>query len=258
MGQETADAVAEIEAGLKITLEDAEIKKAKAEGIAEVVGKEKAYVEGETAKAEKEAQIVAVIQKDVGEKQRSTAEDLAKAEPAVEAAMAALDSLDPKSLTECKGMIKPPGGVDDVFAASMILLAGIYPNIQHKKLKVKDRSWDAAKKQCLGNIKEYIEYLKEIKVKVDESADLSVQMKEVRPLIALEHFNVETIKGKNSAAAGVTGFVINIVIYYDIVVTVEPKRKALAEADAQLLAANTKLAEVKALVKELNEKLAVL
>ena len=51
---------------------------------------------------------------------RSTAEDLAKAEPAVEAAMAALDSLDPKSLTECKGMIKPPGGVDDVFAASMV------------------------------------------------------------------------------------------------------------------------------------------
>ena len=100
---------------------------------------------------------------------RSTAEDLAKAEPAVEAAMAALDSLDPKSLTECKGMIKPPGGVDDVFAASMVLLAGIYPNIQHKKLKVKDRSWDAAKKQCLGNIKEYIEYLKEIKVKVRDS-----------------------------------------------------------------------------------------
>ena len=100
---------------------------------------------------------------------RSTAEDLAKAEPAVEAAMAALDSLDPKSLTECKGMIKPPGGVDDIFASTMILLAGIYPAVQHKKLKVKDRSWDAAKKQCLGNIKEYIEYLKEIKVKVRDS-----------------------------------------------------------------------------------------
>ena len=103
---------------------------------------------------------------------------------------------------------------------AQVLLAGIYPNIQHKKLKVKDRSWDAAKKQCLGNIKEYIEYLKEIKNQVDASADLSVQMKEVRPLIALEHFNVETIKGKNSAAAGVTGFILNIVIYYDIVVTV--------------------------------------
>ena len=42
--QETADAVAEIEAGLKITLEDAEVKKTKAEGIAEVVGKEKAFL----------------------------------------------------------------------------------------------------------------------------------------------------------------------------------------------------------------------
>ena len=37
---------------------------------AQVVGKEKAFVEGETAKAEKEAALVAVIQKDVGEKQR--------------------------------------------------------------------------------------------------------------------------------------------------------------------------------------------
>jgi dynein heavy chain len=256
--QQTADAVADIEAGLKITLEDAEIKKSKAEGIAEVVGKEKTFVEGETASAEKEAALVSVIQRDVGEKQRSTMEDLAKAEPAVEAAMAALDGLDPKSLTECKGMIKPPGGVDDVFAASMILLAGIYPNIQHKKLKVKDRSWDAAKKQCLGDVKGYIEGLKGIKDAVDASADLKVQMKEVRPLLALEHFDVDVIKGKNSAAAGVTGFIINIVIYYDIVVTVEPKRKALKEANETLEAANTKLAAVNKLVKELSEKLAVL
>ena len=63
------------------------------------------------------------MQRDVGEKQRSTAEDLAKAEPAVEAAMAALDSLDPKSLTECKGMIKPPGGVDDIFASTRYVKA---------------------------------------------------------------------------------------------------------------------------------------
>ena len=46
------------------------------QGIAEVVGKEKAFVEGETAKAEKEAALVAVIQKDVGEKQRSATQRL--------------------------------------------------------------------------------------------------------------------------------------------------------------------------------------
>ena len=128
-----------------------------------------------------------MIQKDVGEKQRSTGRKLPPREGAssiVELAMAALDlgRLDPQvAHGECKGMMAcSPGGVDDVFAASMVLLAGIYPNIQHKKLKVKDRSWDAAKK-CLGsapkeiknqvgNIKEYIEYLaakRDIKIRVD-------------------------------------------------------------------------------------------
>jgi hypothetical protein len=27
-------------------------------------------------------------------------------------------------------MVKPPAGLDDVFAATMVLLAGIHPNIQ--------------------------------------------------------------------------------------------------------------------------------
>ncbi|KAK7241082.1 dynein light chain binding protein [Aureococcus anophagefferens] len=256
--QETSDAVTEIEASLKITLEDAEQKKTKAEGISEVVSKEKAIVEVETAGAEQEAAKVAVVQKDVGEKQRSTAEDLAKAEPAVEAAMAALDSLDAKSLAECKSMIKPPAGVDDIFISTMILLADIYPAVLHNKKKVKDRSWDAAKKQCLGNIKEYIEYLKMIKVKVDESVDLTTQMKEIRPYLALEHFKVEIIAGKNSAAAGLTAFVLNIVTYYDIVITVEPKRIALAEANAQLEAANAKLKAVNEKVADLQSKLAIL
>ena len=136
-----------------------------------------------------------------------------------------------------------------------VVLADIYPAVLHSKKTVKDRSWAAATKQCLGNIKEYIEYLKEIKVQVDKSADLSVQMKEVRPLLALEHFNVEIIKGKNSAAAGLTGFVINIVIYYDVVSMVEPKKKLVRDSIAQLDAAQNQLADVKAKVKALEEKL---
>mmetsp|Transcript_16968 Transcript_16968/g.60259 ORF Transcript_16968/g.60259 Transcript_16968/m.60259 type:complete len:4617 (-) Transcript_16968:30-13880(-) len=256
--QETSDAVGEIEASLRITLEDAEVKKTRAEGIAEIVSKEKQIVETETAKAEVEAREVSKVQTEVSEKQRSTSEDLAKAEPAVKAAMAALESLDAKSLAECKTMVKPPYGVEDVFVASMCLLAGISPSVTHKNLKIKERTWDAAKKQCLGNIKEYIEYLKMIKVKVDESGDLTVQMKEVRPYLELEHFQPEIIMGKNSAAAGVTSFVINIVMYYDIVVTVEPKRIALGLANKQLEDANARLKVVNELVADLQSKLAKL
>ncbi|KAJ8613144.1 hypothetical protein CTAYLR_004792 [Chrysophaeum taylorii] len=253
-----SEAVVSIEQNLKITLDDAEQKKTVAEGIAETVSKEKAIVEIETAKAEEEQKNVSIIQRDVSEKQKSTAEDLAKAEPAVEAAMAALDTLDAKALAECKTMVKPPQGVDDIFVATMCLLADIYPAVLHNKRKVKDRSWDAAKKQCLGNIKEYIEYLKLLKVKIDESADLSVQMKEVRPYLALEHFKPEVIAGKNSAAAGLTSFVLNIVTYYDIVITVEPKRLALAEANTQLEEANARLTRVEGEVAELQAKLAEL
>jgi dynein heavy chain len=98
----------------------------------------------------------------VSKKQRDTENDLAKAEPAVEAAMQALDTLDQKDLSSCKGMLKPPPNLDEVFAATMCLLAGIMPSVVvQKNGKVKDVSWDAAKKQLMGNIKDYMMYLKE-------------------------------------------------------------------------------------------------
>ena len=68
--------------------------------IFQVVSKEKAIVEVETAKAQVQAKDVAKIQQEVGEKQRSTEQDLSKAEPMVEAAMAALNTLDKKDLGE--------------------------------------------------------------------------------------------------------------------------------------------------------------
>ncbi len=57
---------------------------------------------------------------------------------------------------------------------------------------------------------------------------------------------------------GLCEFLIAIVSYYDIVVTVEPKRNALRQAQEELTAANTKLAEVQAFVADLEQKLAVL
>jgi len=44
-------------------------------------------------------------------------------------------------------------------------------------------------------------------------------------------------------------------MYYDVVVSVEPKKLAVAEAQAQLAAANAKKEEMEALVADLTEKL---
>ena len=257
--KETGESVSKLEERLKVMLEDAAIKKENAEQIAEVVAKEKAAVEVETINAQVEKDEVARIAKEVTIKQRDTEDDLAKAEPAVIAAMKALDTLDQKDLSSCKGMLKPPPKLDEVFAATTCLLAGIMPTIVVTKSgKVKDASWDTSKKQLMGNIKDYMKYLKEIKDHVDNNTINHGNFKEVRQYIKQDYFNVETMKTKNQAAAGLCSFVLNIVTYYDIVVTVEPKRKALAEANAQLLAANSKLDTVMQYVAELEQKLAKL
>ena len=257
--KDTSESVSKLEETLKIMLEDAAIKKKTAEGIAEVVAREKASVEEETSKAQIEKEEVARIAKEVRIKQKETEEDLAKAEPAVEAAMEALDTLDQKDLSSCKGMLKPPPKLDEVFAATMCLLAGIMPSVVvTKNGKVKDTSWDAAKKQLMGNIKEYMTFLKDIKKHVDDNTINPNNFKEVRQYVEQDYFNVETMKTKNQAAAGLCSFVLNIIQYYDIVITVEPKRKALAEANAQLHDANAKLEKVMKHVTDLEEKLAKL
>lgn len=60
------------------------------------------------------------------------------------------------------------------------------------------------------------------------------------------------------AASGLCDWIINITMYYDVVVSVEPKKLAVKEAQETLAAANAKKEEVDARVADLNEKLAKL
>ena len=93
---------------------------------------------------------------------------------------------------------------------------------------------------------------------MDERTVPPLNFKEVKALTELPHFNPEVIMSKNKAAAGLCSFVLNIVMYYEVVVTVEPKRKALQEANEQLEEANNQLKAVMELVADLEDKLAKL
>lgn len=81
---------------------------------------EREGVERETENANIEADKVAKIQNEVSRKQADAETDLAKAEPAVLAAMSALDTLDKSQLGQCKTMSVPPPGVVDIFIACMV------------------------------------------------------------------------------------------------------------------------------------------
>ena len=136
-------------------LEAAAEKSSVSEAIAVRVSAEQIVVGEETEKANVEAEKVAVMAAEVGQVQAEAEADLAKAEPAVAAAMAALDTIDKKDLSVCKTMTKPPPGVDDIFAAVVVLVAGVLPSVvtaKNGKVKEKDKDWNAAKKALLGDV----------------------------------------------------------------------------------------------------------
>ena len=63
-------------------------------------------------------------------------------------------------------------------------------------------------------------------------------------LFKKEAFNVASMRNKSNAAAGMCGWVINIVSYYRIYEVVEPKRQLLLAANVKLDDANTMLIQV--------------
>jgi dynein heavy chain len=257
---ETAESVSVMEEELKVKSVEVAEKKEKAEGIAETVGKEKAIVDEQAAAAGVEGDKCDVIAKEASAIQVSAETDLAKAEPAVREAEAALDGLDKKDLGEAKGMAKPPGGVDDVFAAVLVLLAnagGASDIATDKKGKPKDVSWKAAQ-LLMKDVNGFINRLKGVKPLIDSDQVPKCNFDHIRQYLDLDYFSYDGIVTKSKAAAGCCAFVVNIVIYYDIVVTVEPKRESLRQATEKLNDATAKLNIINAEVAILQEKLAVL
>ena len=110
----------------------------------------------------------------------------------------------------------------------------------------------------LGSVGNFLDGLLGYKQYVDDFAVPKINWREVRPYLEMEHFTVEAISAKNSAAGGLVSWVVNIVTYHDTIVGVEPKRKALAEANTRLETASTKLQAVQEKVADLTEKLSKL
>lgn len=83
-------------------------------------------------------------------------------------------------------------------------------------------------------------------------------MKAIQPYLKDVEFEPDFIRSKSAAAAGLCAWVINIIRFYEVFCDVEPKRKALAQANAELAAAQDKLSVIKRKVASLEEMLAKL
>lgn len=174
-----------------------------------------------------------MIAEEVSKKQKDCEEDLLKAEPALLAAQEALNTLNKANLTELKSFGSPPGAVTNVTAAVMVLLA---PNGKIPK----DRSWKAAK-IMMAKVDSFLDSL----ITYNKENVHAEIIKAIQPYLADVEFEPEFIRQKSGAAAGLCAWVINIIRFYEVYCDVEPKRKALAQANAELAAAQEKLSVIK-------------
>jgi dynein heavy chain len=137
-------------------------------------------------------------------------------------------------------------------------MAGVDTNIDiDKKGKIKDGSWKGSLKM-MSNPEKFLENLKSFKGEIDSGNVPKQNLENARPLTTAEDFTVESMMKKSKTAAGLCEWVLNIILYYDVVVQVEPKKNALREATETMNNATARLAEVQALVADLEAKLAKL
>jgi dynein heavy chain len=172
-------------------------------------------------------------------------------------AEAALDVLDKKEFVELKNFKQPPPGVDLVCEAAMHLQAGIDPNIEvDKKGKVKEKSWRGSQKMMIEPAK-FLQNLKSFKDEIDNLRVPAHNVEEARRIKDSmgEDFCLEKMLKKSQAAGGLVEWIINIIKYYDVIVTIEPKKRSLQEATDTLDQANARHEHVQAEVKELEDML---
>jgi dynein heavy chain len=185
--------------------------------------------------------------------------DLDMALPLVEKAKKALDGLQVKDFQMLKALKSPPPDIDKTFTCVLNLLAGFDKNIpvdKNGKLKT-DNTWKTAL-SCMGNPQQFLDTLNTLKARIDNDEIKDSNFRANKVTLAEETFTVENMMTKSACAAGLCDFVINITLYYNVVVSVEPKKLAVAKAQQELADANEKKARVDAEVAELNAMLKVL
>ena len=224
--EKTAKEVSMLEEDLKLKQVEVEEKKIQCDAMIPKLDAEKGKAADEAAKANVIASAAAEKEVVVGQMKEKIEKDLAAAEPALIKAAAALDSLNKKDLGELKTLAKPPAGIDDVTGACVYLL---HPGAKGKI----DASWKASQ-GMMKDVNKFLDELLTFKDKIDAGKVPKQNFKNIRPLLEKEWFNVDTMRNKSSAAAGLCDWVINITVYWDINEDVEPMREAAAAAVTQL------------------------
>jgi dynein heavy chain len=202
-----------------------------AEETKEVVDKQAAAAEEQAAEAK--------IIKDDAQK------DLDEALPALDAAVKSLQSLKLSHLQEIKALADPPAGVKLAMEAICIMFQ-VKPKMvagEQPGKKVADY-WEPSKNIVLSDPKKFLNDLFEF----DKDNIPQKVIDNIQPYMDNENFTPELIKKSSVACEALCMWTKAMHKYHFVALGVEPKRKALAAAEAIL---NKTMAELKAAKDEL-------
>lgn len=180
--------------------------------------------------------------------------DLAEATPALEAALAALDTLKPADISIVRTMKAPPAGVRLVMEA-ICVLKGVKPDriTDPATGRVVEDYWPASIR-ILGDLK-FLDSLKNF----DKDNIPPAYMKIIRDkFINDRSFQPEAIKKVSTACEGLCKWVRAIEVYDRVIKVVKPKQMMLAEAEAALAKQMEALNAKRALLLEVTQKLQAL
>ncbi|KAG8432457.1 hypothetical protein GDO86_016919 [Hymenochirus boettgeri] len=245
--QTTALQVEDLKSKLAVQEVELHQRNSDTEALIAKVGQQTEKLNQEKNVADAEEQKIEAIKSEITKQQQETAEDLAKAAPALQAADAALNTLNRLNLTELRTFPNPPVAVTNVTAAVLVLLS------PHGKIP-KDRSWKAAK-VLMSKVDEFLQNL--VTFEKERIPDATVKALKDDYLSDPE-FNPDFVRTKSSAAAGLCAWVINIIGYHEVRCEVDDKRQALAQANTDLVIAAEKLEVIQKKLQELDTNLAAL
>ncbi|XP_052628381.1 dynein axonemal heavy chain 3 [Harpia harpyja] len=198
---------------------------------------------------EKEANEAAAVAKAIKDECEG---DLAEAMPALEAALAALDTLNPSDISLVKSMQNPPGPVKLVME-SICVMKGTKPERKPDPSgsgKMLEDYWGPSRK-ILGDLK----FLESLKAYDKDNIPPTIVKRIRERFIDHPDFQPAVIKNVSSACEGLCKWVRAMEVYDRVAKVVAPKRERLRAAegllDVQMQKLKTKQAELKEVVDRL-------
>jgi len=218
-----------------------------------------AVIEKESKDAEEQHKAVAVDEAAANEKAEASKaikedceEQLKEALPALEAATKAVSNISKNEITEVRTMAAPSDKVKRVLEAVCICLEEKPKRVMDANGKPAWDYWEVAKKSVMSDTNTFIDRL----LNYDKENMKETVIEKMQPYIKDKNFRPEVVKSVSTALVGLCSWVLAMDKYYRVNKVVKPKKAMLAEAEAEFAAAMSDLNAKKAMLKDIDDRLA--